>query len=75
MSEGNGQSAPRAWGLCRASSIKQIESCETQRSMIAETCRRLELPEPTILKEPALIVTLPTADIASMTKARIRLRL
>ncbi len=42
----------RSWGICRSSSIKQIESCSTQRQMIAETCQRLALPEPAILEEP-----------------------
>ncbi len=44
--------ASRAWGICRASSIKSVESCNTQRDMIAETCKRLTLPDPTILEEP-----------------------
>ena len=44
--------AGRSWGICRSSSIKQVESCSTQREMIAETCKRLNLPDPTILEEP-----------------------
>jgi putative DNA-invertase from lambdoid prophage Rac len=45
-------SAPRAFGLCRASTVKQVESCGTQTEMIEEQCRRCQLPAPTILEEP-----------------------
>ena len=52
MNENNGPAAPRVFGLCRASDVKQTESIATQRQLIQAACKALGLAEPQMLEEP-----------------------
>jgi len=52
MTESNGQSAGRVFGLTRASTLGQVTSPDTQREIIGRACESLKLGVPQFLNEP-----------------------